>query len=139
MTDSVCSNQPAPALGSATEHAVVAKFARAWESADVGAVVALLTDDVFISMPPIPNEYEGRELARRFCASIFDAGRRFELIPTRANRQPAFGAYLRTAAGTRQGVGVYVLALSGERICTLTRFEPSMLASFGLAPTLPSR
>ena len=40
-------------------------------------------------------QYEGRDVVARFCASIFRAGRRFDLVPTRANGQPAFGAYLR--------------------------------------------
>ena len=47
------------------------KVCGAWESADLEALVALLTDDVFISMPPIPFEYEGRDLVASFCASIF--------------------------------------------------------------------
>jgi len=127
-----------PAVGSPAEDAVTARFVHAWESADVDALVALLTDDVFISMPPIPHEYEGRDLAIRFCANIFRAGRRFDLVPTRANGQPAFGAYLRTPSGS-QGVGVYVLALSGDQICAMTRFEPSVLEGFGLPPSLPSR
>ncbi len=86
---------------STTEDAVVAKFVRAYESADLDAVVALLTDDVFVSMPPMPFEYEGRDAVSRFCASIFGAGRRFDLVPTRANGQPAFGTYLHAPDGTR--------------------------------------
>ena len=70
----------------------MAKFVRAYESADLDALVALLTDDVFISMPPMPLEYEGRDVVARFCGSIFGAGRRFDLVPTRANGQPAFGS-----------------------------------------------
>ena len=85
----------------------MAKFVRAYESADLDALVALLTDDVFISMPPMPLEYEGRDVVARFCASIFRAGRRFDLVPTRANGQPAFGAYLRGSTGIRHGVGLY--------------------------------
>ncbi|HUB08063.1 MAG TPA: RNA polymerase subunit sigma-70 [Myxococcales bacterium] len=128
-----------PLPSSPAENAVVARFVQAWESAEVDALVTLLTDDVFISMPPIPNEYEGRELAARFCTSVFQAGRRFDLVPTRANGQPAFGAYLRAASGVRQGVGLYVLTLTGDRICALTRFEPSVLGWFGLPPALPAR
>lgn len=115
------------------------KFVSAWEAADVDAVVALLTDDVFVSMPPIPFEYEGRDAAARFFASIVRAGRRFDLVPTRANGQPAFGAYLRSANGTRHGVGLHVLALSGDRICALTRFENTVLSRFGLPRSLPAR
>jgi len=130
--------EPPPAFGSPPEDAILARFVRAWESADLEALVALLTDDVFISMPPMPFEYEGRGVVARFCASIFDAGRRFDLVPTRANCQPAFGAYLRAANGISHGIGLYVLTLTGDRICALTRFENSVLPSFGLPRSLPS-
>jgi RNA polymerase sigma-70 factor (ECF subfamily) len=128
-----------PAAGSPAEDAIVARFARAWESADMGALVALLTDDVFMAMPPMPLEYQGLDVVARFCASLFDAGRRFDLVPTRANGQPAFGAYLRAPTGIRHGTGLYVLTLTGDRICTLTRFENSVLPWFGLPRSLPSR
>src|SRR5215469_6408249 len=55
-------HQPPPAAGSPAEDAIVAMFARAWESADLDALVALLTDDVFIAMPPEPYGYEGRDV-----------------------------------------------------------------------------
>jgi hypothetical protein len=117
----------------------VAKFVSAWESADLDALVALLTDDVFISMPPMPFEYEGRDLVARFCASLFGAGRRFDLVPTRANGQPAFGAYLRAPNGISHGMGLYVLTLTGGQICAMTRFENTVLPSFGLPRSLPAR
>jgi RNA polymerase sigma-70 factor (ECF subfamily) len=128
-----------PAPDSPAEQAIVSKFVRAYESADLDAVVALLTDDVFVSMPPIPLEYEGRDAAARMLASIFGSGRRFDLVPTRANGQPAFGAYLRGPNGVRHGAGLYVLTLSGDRICAMTRFENSVLSWFGLPRSLPSR
>jgi RNA polymerase sigma-70 factor (TIGR02960 family) len=128
---------PNVARASAAEDATVAKFVRAWESADVDALVALLTDDVFISMPPIPFEYVGRDLAGRFCAGIFAAGRRFDLVPTRANGQPALGAYLRMPNGDREGVGLYVLTMRADTICAMTRFDATTIASFGLPRVLP--
>jgi RNA polymerase sigma-70 factor (TIGR02960 family) len=131
--------QPPPAAGSPAEEAIVAKFTRAWESADVDALVALLTDDVFVSMPPMPFEYEGRDVVARFCVSLFGAGRKFDLVPTRANGQPAFGAYLRAPGGISHGMGLYVLSLTADRICAMTRFEASVLPSFGLPRSLPSR
>jgi RNA polymerase sigma-70 factor (TIGR02960 family) len=130
--------EPPPAADSALEEAIVRKFVSAWESADLDALVALLTDDVFMSMPPIPFEYVGRDVVARFSASIFNAGRRFDLVTTRANRQPAFGAYLRGPDGTSHGVGLYVLTLTGDRICALIRFEKSVLPWFGLPRSLPS-
>ena len=131
--------EPPPAVSSPAEDAIVAKFVRAYESADLDAVVALLTDDAFISMPPMPLEYEGRDAAARFCASIFGSGRRFDLVPTRANGQPAFGAYLRAASGLRHGTGLIVLTLAADRIRAMTRFENSVLPWFGLPRSLPGR
>jgi hypothetical protein len=90
-------------------------------------------------MPPMPFGYEGRDVVARFCASLFDSGRRFDLVRTRANRQPAFGAYLRNPIGTSHGVGLYVLTLTGDRIGAMTRFENSVLPSFGLPQSLPGR
>jgi SnoaL-like domain/Sigma-70, region 4 len=130
---------PAPAPDSPSEQAIVTKFASAWESADVDALVALLTDDVFVSMPPVPFEYEGRDAVARFSASIFGSGRRFDLVPTRANGQPAFGAYLRAPTGIRHGTGLYVLTLAGGRICAMTRFDNGVLPWFGLPRSLPRR
>jgi RNA polymerase sigma-70 factor (ECF subfamily) len=117
----------------------VAKFVHAWESADLDALVALLTDNVFVSMPPMPFEYEGRDVVARFCASLFRSGRRFDLVRTRANGQPAFGAYLRTTNGISHGVGLYVLTLTGDRVSAMTRFDNSVLPWFGLPRSLPSR
>jgi RNA polymerase sigma-70 factor (TIGR02960 family) len=128
-----------PAPGSPAEDAIVARFVSAYESADLDALVALLTDDVFVSMPPIPFEYEGRDIVARFCASLFGAGRRFDLVPVRANGQPAFGAYLRAPNGIRHGTGLIVLALSGDRVRAMTRFETSVFPWFGLPRSLPGR
>ncbi|MFG1811312.1 sigma-70 family RNA polymerase sigma factor [Streptomyces sp. NPDC049040] len=131
--------EAAPAAGSPAEQALVARFVSAYESADLDALIALLTDDVFMSMPPMPLEYEGREVVARFCAGLFGAGRRFDLVPTRANGQPAFGAYLHAATGDRHGTGLIVVSLSGDRIGAMTRFESGALPWFGLPRSLPGR
>jgi RNA polymerase sigma-70 factor (ECF subfamily) len=130
--------EPPPATASPAENAIVAGFVRAWETADIDALVALLTDDVFMSMPPLPLEYQGLDVVARFCAAIFAAGRRFSLVPTHANGQPAFGAYLTGPTGVRHGTGLYVLTLAGDRISAMTRFENSLLPAFGLPRSLPS-
>jgi RNA polymerase sigma-70 factor (ECF subfamily) len=127
-----------PATSSPAEEALVAKFVRAYESADLDALVALFTDDVFMSMPPYPLEYQGRDPVAGFCDVLFRAGRRFSLLPTRANGQPAFGAYVHSASGVPQGVGVIALSLSGERICALSFFEQSAFPWFGLPLSLPT-
>jgi RNA polymerase sigma-70 factor (TIGR02960 family) len=131
--------EPAPAPDSPAEQATVAEFVRAYEAGDLDALVALLTDDVFLSMPPFPLEYEGIDVARRFYATMIGSGREFDLVPTRANGQPAFGAYLRAPTGIRHGTGLLVLTLAGDRICSVTRFDTSVLPWFGLPRSLPSR
>lgn len=131
--------EPPPASGSRAEDAIVAKFVSAYQTADLDALLALLTDDVFMSMPPMPFEYEGLDAAARFFGSVFGAGRRFDLVPTRANGQPAFGAYVRAPDGVSHGTGLFVLTVAGDRICALTRFENTVLPWFGLPRSLPSR
>jgi RNA polymerase sigma-70 factor (ECF subfamily) len=131
--------EPPPALDSRPERALLAQFVRAWESGDVDALVALLTADVSVSMPPIPLEYHGRDVVAGFCASLLRR-RSHDLVPTRANGQPAFGAYLRApTGGIRHGTGLFVLTLTGDRICAMTRFDSSVLRWFGLPRSLPER
>jgi len=130
-------HEPPPAPDSPAEQALVAKFVRAYSAGDVDALVALLTADVRISMPPVPLEYHGRDAVAGFYASII-GHRRYDLVPARANGQPAFGTYLRaTTGGIRHGTGLLVLTLAGDRIHGLTRFDNDVLPSFGLPRSLP--
>jgi RNA polymerase sigma-70 factor (ECF subfamily) len=86
----------------------------------------------------VPLEYQGRELAGRFFEVVaFRAGRRYRLVPTRANGQPAFGVYLYDAhSEVGHAFGLLVFTLAGDRISTITRFDNSTLAAFGLPRTL---
>ena len=131
--------QPPPAANSPAEQHLAIRLTRAYQSGDVDELVALLTDDVRISMPPVPLEYRGRDLAARFNTAVtFRQGRTYDLIPTRANGQLAFAAYVRDPiGGLRHSMGLLVFTLSGERVCEITRFANSVLASFGLPRTLP--
>jgi RNA polymerase sigma-70 factor (ECF subfamily) len=105
----------------------------------VDGIVALLTDDAWLTMPPLPLQYQGRELAARFLtATAFRPGWTSRLIATRANGQPAFGFYARDPqAGVSHAIGLLVLTLSGSRIRAMTRFDNSVLPRFGLPRTLP--
>jgi RNA polymerase sigma-70 factor (ECF subfamily) len=123
---------------SPAEQELVARFVHAFEAGDVGALVELLTADVNLSMPPVPLEYQGRDAVGRFHEVMFGRGRLYRLVPTRANGQPAFGAYLRApTGGICHGAGLLVLTLAGDRICAMTRFECDSLRWFGLPRSLP--
>jgi hypothetical protein len=119
---------------------VVPVIPLAWPDATKAATLATssraMTRRGWVSLARYPAN---RDVVARFFASIFGSGRRFDLVPTRANGQPAFGAYLRAPTGVRHGIGLFVLTLTGDRICALTRFENSVLPWFGLPRSLPSR
>jgi RNA polymerase sigma-70 factor (ECF subfamily) len=130
--------QPLP--GSAAERELLARFTRAYESGDVDDLVALLTDDVLLTMPPVPLEYQGRELARTFLAAVaFRPGRSWRVLATRANGQPAIAVYLLDPQSSiAYARGLLVLALSGDRVSAITHFRSDVLSRFGLPATLPA-
>jgi RNA polymerase sigma-70 factor (TIGR02960 family) len=131
---------PPPAPDSPEERELLRKLTIAYETSDVDALVALLTEDVWIRMPPLPLEYQGRETTRQFMRDVvFGGGRSYRVLPTRANLQPAFGMYPRDeATGLYRAYGVVVFTLSGSEVAAITRFDNSVLGHFGLPRTLPA-
>ena len=133
-------HERAPLPSSAQEREVLGRFVEAFENADVDGIIALMTDEALLTMPPQPLEYEGLDAIAAFLADRFatHTGRRIRLIPTRANAQPAFGHYIEDAhAPIGRFFGLLVLTLDGDRITALTRFADSaILPQFGLPRTL---
>jgi RNA polymerase sigma-70 factor (ECF subfamily) len=129
---------PAPPPGSPAERELVERLTAAFESADVAAITAMMTEDAWLTMPPLPLEYQGRRLAAEFLtATAFRPGWSARLIPARANGQPAFGFYVRDPdRGSYYTVGLMVLTLSGTQVSAITRFDPAVLPRFGLPPFL---
>ena len=131
----------APLPGTAVEREVVARFTDAFEAGDVAGVVALLTDDALLTMPPEPLEYEGLLAIGRFLSTVPAGGalERFRLVPTRANGQPAFGCYLRDPhAPIARAYGLMVLTLRDDRVAAITGFpDTGVFRPFGLLRTLP--
>ncbi len=131
--------QEQPRPGSAGERDLAARFARAYVAGDVDGVVALLTDDTWLSMPPAPHEYQGPAAIAAFLRASFGYRGDCELllIPARANGQPAFGSYLR-APGEAGAVpaGLIVLTTGADGIRAITRFHVEQLyPRFGLPMT----
>jgi RNA polymerase sigma-70 factor (ECF subfamily) len=133
--------EQAPLPRSAHERELLARFAEAFEGGDVDGIVALLTDDALLTMPPQPGEYEGHEAIGGFLVNRFatHAGRRSRCVWTRANGQPAFGHYIEDPhAPICRSYGVIVLTLAGDRVAEITRFgDTAILPMFGLPRTLP--
>lgn len=121
---------PAPARHSASERKIVDRFARAFEAGDVDRLLALLTPDAKLTTPPEPEEYRGVEAIGAFLRDRCDhrAGRRYRLVPTRANTQPAFACYLEDPhTPIARANGLIVLTLEGDRISAITRFVDNSL------------
>jgi RNA polymerase sigma-70 factor, ECF subfamily len=123
------------------ERELATAFADAFEQGDMDRVVALLTEDAWVTMPPAPLEYQGRETIANFlhhAAARRRTGGRTILLPTRANGQPAFAHYsVAPGEHTAYGTGVFVLTVAEEGISVLARFDgPELVRRFGLPATL---
>jgi RNA polymerase sigma-70 factor (ECF subfamily) len=124
----------APLPNSKLERDIVGRFATAIESGDADAVVALLTDDAWLTMPPEPYEYQGPIAIGAFLRDRTLRRGSPLLVPTRANTQPAFGVYF-PAPQTEiaRPYAMLVLTLEGDRISAITWFgDSSVFPNFGL-------
>lgn len=132
----------APLPNSRRERDVVGQFANAFEDGDVDAVVALLTDDAWLTMPPYPYQYQGGAAIGNF---LQVRGARHEtplrMVPTRANGQPAFGCYFPCPqTEIARAYGLLVLTLADTKIAQITFFADSgVFPHFGLPRTVPKQ
>jgi RNA polymerase sigma-70 factor (ECF subfamily) len=125
----------APLPESPRERHVVSRFTTAFENGDVGGMVALLTDDAWLTMPPAPARYDGPDAIGDFFDKVsFRNGRRFRTVVVRANHQPALVCYATEPAAPVEILhGLVVLSLAGDRVAGMTRFMPEVLGLFDIA------
>jgi RNA polymerase sigma-70 factor (TIGR02960 family) len=131
----------APGADSAAERRLVGHFADAVQRGDVDGMVALLTGDALLTMPPQPVEYKGHAAIAAFLRHRDELrGIPVRVVPTRANTQPAFGCYLPDAhAAIARPYGLVVLTLAGDAIAAVTWFaDTAVFRHFGLPRTVPS-
>jgi hypothetical protein len=130
----------APLPRSPRESELVARYAEAFEQADIDKLVALLTDDALLTMPPQPIEVHGPAAIAQFFLDLewWGVSEAPRLVPTRANGQPAFGLYLRDPhAPIARAHSLVVLTLAADGISHITRFgDMSLFARFGLPRSL---
>jgi RNA polymerase sigma-70 factor (TIGR02960 family) len=131
--------EAAPRPGSPGERRLVGRFADAVESGDIDDIVALLTDDALLTMPPQPVEYRGPEPIGAFLRYRGELrGTPLRVVPVRANSQPAFGCYLPDPqADIARPYGIIVLTLAGNAVAGITWFrDTAVFPHFGLPRTL---
>ncbi len=129
-----------PLPGSVVERDLLGRFVNAFEDGDTDRVVALLTDEALLTMPPEPGECHGKEAISAYLHGLFSrtVDRPTRLVPTRANGQPAFGRYIGDSDTPIFRFNcVLVLDLEGDRVSRLTRFaDTAILPAFGLPQVL---
>jgi RNA polymerase sigma-70 factor (ECF subfamily) len=130
-------------LADPATRALLNRYVETWEQADVPGLLALLREDVMVSMPPSPTWYSGRAALGAVAEGMIFAGEgrgRFHLRPARANGQPAFGFYRRDeATGVYRAESIQVVSLDDRaaQITTLTNFfDAGLFAHFGLPADL---
>jgi RNA polymerase sigma-70 factor (TIGR02960 family) len=131
----------APRPNSARERQLVGRFGDAVQKGDIDDIVAVLTDDALLTMPPQPLEYQGHEAIAGFLRQRADLrGTPLRVVPTRANTQPAFGCYLPDAqAAIARPYGLIVLTLAGDAVAAITWFtDTGVFPYFGLPRMLRS-
>ena len=127
-------------IGDTRLREIVTGYCGALERGDADALVALLTEDVTWSMPPLPHWYRGLAAVTDFAVRVpLSSCGSWRHTPISANGQPAVAAYLRgDAAGPHVGWSINVLTLRGDRIAEVTSFiGPEHFVAFGLPAELP--
>ncbi len=125
----------APLPNSRLERDTVGRFAEAVETGDIDVMVSLLTDNAWLTMPPLPHAYQGRNTISAFLRGNEERrGVPLRLVPTRANTQPAFGCYLSVPeTDVARAYALFVLTLEGDQISAITWFaDSSVFPQFGL-------
>jgi len=116
---------------------LLGRYMKAWEGLDLDSFVSLLKEDATYTMPPLPQWYAGRAAIRTFFGWAWRLYGGFRLVPTAANRQPAFAAYSRARADAPWAAhSIHVLSLEQDTISKLTLFAkpagPGLFHAFGL-------
>ncbi len=119
--------------------ALLARYLRVWEEADVKGLVALLHEDAVLSMPPYDAWFKGAQaIADALEVMVLTPGSAgsFKLVPIRASGQPAFAFYQRDPA-TKQfrPASINVVEIAHGKVVEITAFlEPKLFPLFGLPP-----
>ena len=131
--------QASTAATSAEEQALLQGFIDTHMSGDAEGALALVREDIRVTMPPNPWLFEGRDALAGLMAQAFDGMGEWRLVPTRANRQPAAASYLRAPGDTVfRAFKLDVLRIADGAIAEITTFDPRLLdfGAFGLPPAL---
>ena len=114
--------------------AVINQYVRAFEAADVPALVRLVTDEAILEMPPVPLWYRGRRDYGLFMRRVFQMrGTGWRMTHLTANGQPALAAYAPEPGGTHRLHTLQVFTVTGGRVaCNVVFADPRVFEAFDL-------
>jgi RNA polymerase sigma-70 factor (ECF subfamily) len=126
--------------GDPEARAVIERYVRAFEAADVPAIVRLLADEAVLEMPPVPLWYRGRDDYGRFMDRVFEMrGVGWGVRRLSANGQPAFAAYAPEPGGGLRRHTLQVFTVTGGRVARNVVFaDPAVFEAFGLPERISS-
>ena len=123
---------------SARERELLMQFIDAHERGDAEASVALMREDIRVTMPPFPYFYEGVDAVRPLVARAREMGE-WRLIATGSNRMPTAASYLRRPGDSEfRAFKLDVIRFEGELVAEVTTFGSQAFGAFGLSETLDS-
>jgi hypothetical protein len=130
--------RPARAGLDAAEEQLLRGFIDIHERADAAGAVALMREDIRVTMPPHPMVFDGIDAVMPLITEGLPAPGDWKLVPTRANRMPTAACYLRAHDDdTFRAFKFDVLRVEDDRIAEITTFGAELFPAFGLPPTLP--
>lgn len=117
---------------------LVRRYTEASVAVDVDALAVMLREDVRSSMPPTPGLQVGRDaVVDYWVESGFADMTGLRVVPTSANRQPAFGYYAwQEQEGAWLPLTVDVLRIEDGRITEITTFHDDQFPRLGLPDRL---
>jgi RNA polymerase sigma-70 factor (ECF subfamily) len=132
----IAAKRPPPTPPSPCEQELLAGFIDAHERMDAEASLAMVRQDIRITMPPNPVFFEGRAQVRELFGHAREMGE-WRLIPAWVNRMPAAVSYLKRPGDTAfRPFKVDVLRADGDQIAETTTFDARLVAWIGLPASL---
>ena len=118
--------------------ALLARYVTAWEAADSAELIAVLREDVALTMPPLPVWFGGRVDVQTFLEGslfkMFDPFR-VRLVPVRANGSPAFAVYQMGEESVYRAAALHILTIENGMISEINdflTFDGQLFSQFGL-------
>ena len=112
---------------------LLARYVDAFERYDISSLVALLRDDVVMSMPPFDFWLSGPDQMAKWFVGEGKGCEGSRLVAVQANGMAAFASYKRHPQGGHAPWSIQVLEISGDRIVGHHNFlDTNLFAAFGL-------